>query len=164
MEGTRLCLDLYDARIALRNIAVCADTLSPQEFINVCADALGVDRHQYAGECDPNRSIYELRGALRQREAEVAALVTAVKLSPYLTLRCEHPDDDDCDCPCCKAADAIERVSTASGAERAAEHDARVRRAALEAGAAELERAFGEAETLNLLHGAARLRAMANEI
>jgi len=45
---------------ALRHISATADTLSPQEFINVCADALGVDRHQYAGECDPNLSIYEL--------------------------------------------------------------------------------------------------------
>ena len=45
---------------ALRHISHFADTLSPQEVINVCAGALGVDRHDYAGECDPNRSLVEL--------------------------------------------------------------------------------------------------------
>ena len=49
---------------ALRHISHFADTLSPQEVINVCADALGVDRHEYAGECHPDRSLVEMRGLL----------------------------------------------------------------------------------------------------
>ena len=44
---------------ALRHISATADTLSPQEFINVCAGAIGVDRHEYAGECHPNKSLVE---------------------------------------------------------------------------------------------------------
>jgi hypothetical protein len=51
-------------RAAMRHIAATADTLSPQEFINICAGALGVDRHEYGGECAPNRSLVEMRSLL----------------------------------------------------------------------------------------------------
>ena len=53
--------DLKRAREALRHISATADTLSPQEFINVCADGIGADRHEYAGECQPNTSLTDLR-------------------------------------------------------------------------------------------------------
>jgi len=68
-----------EARHHLREIARVADTLSPQEFINHTAAGLGIDRHEYSGTADPNRSIIELmqeRDALRR---EVAMLREALE-------------------------------------------------------------------------------------
>ena len=60
---------MKDMEYGLRHIMRTADTLSPQEFINVCANALGVRPiPKYAGECAPNTSIYELRGMLQRAE------------------------------------------------------------------------------------------------
>jgi len=59
---------------ALRHISLTADTLSPQEFINNCASALGVDRHEYAGACDPNMSIVELGHRVERRDARILVL------------------------------------------------------------------------------------------
>ena len=78
LETKDLALDLRDARRVLRQLAATADTISPQEVINVVADALGMDRHQYAGECDPNRSLmdWEIRAKAaspeRVREQAIA--------------------------------------------------------------------------------------------
>jgi len=59
---------------ALKHIAATADTLSPQEFINVVADALGVGRHEYAGACDPQQSIVELTSAVKRTESDAKDL------------------------------------------------------------------------------------------
>lgn len=73
---------LERAHNALRHIAHSADTLSPQEFINVCANGLGVDRHEYAGQCDPNRSLVEFHLAARYASAgSLEELPTGVKLA-----------------------------------------------------------------------------------
>lgn len=50
---------------ALRHLAGVFDTLSPQEVINVCADALGWERWNYSGQVDPDLSLVQLTSRLR---------------------------------------------------------------------------------------------------
>jgi hypothetical protein len=45
---------------ALRHLSANGDTLTPQELVNVCADALLVDRHEYTDTRNANKSIIEL--------------------------------------------------------------------------------------------------------
>lgn len=67
-----------EAKRGLQHLASMADTLSPQEVINVCADALGVPRWVYAGPLDPNRSLIEsAAGEKRAFNAGVEAMVSA---------------------------------------------------------------------------------------
>lgn len=58
------------AEDALCHILHSADTLSPQEFINVCANGLGVARHEYVGECNPNKSLVEWHIAERATSSQ----------------------------------------------------------------------------------------------
>lgn len=57
------------AQEALRHMALCGDTLSPQEMLDNAATGLGAEPWKYGGECDPNKSIVTLAGeiALEQR-------------------------------------------------------------------------------------------------
>lgn len=61
-----------EARYHLREVARVGDTLSPQELINHAAAGCGVDRHEYSGECDPNRSMVELRSEVERLRSETA--------------------------------------------------------------------------------------------
>lgn len=66
LELTGLIDDLLRARDRLRHIGRSCDTLSPQEFLNSCGDGLGeMPPATYAGECDPDRSLYELTKGIR---------------------------------------------------------------------------------------------------
>ena len=97
LETKDLALDLRDARRVLRQLAATADTISPQEVINVVADALGMDRHQYAGECDPNRSLMDweirARAASPERVREQAIAEAAIELADAVLI-----EQDDCNC------------------------------------------------------------------
>lgn len=69
-----LRLALATAHEHLREIARVADTLSPQEFINHAASGGAVERHEYSGAMDPNRSIVELTRQVADLQARCERL------------------------------------------------------------------------------------------
>jgi hypothetical protein len=100
--------------------------------------------------------LHEARGPLL---AQISALVQSLQdcLDFIYSVGADSPSHPHKDAATliCEAGPAMRDSILA-----AREHDEAIERAALEAAATELEKAFDECTTLSLLHGAARLRAL----
>lgn len=59
---------------ALRFLSGVFDTLSPQEVINLAAEGLGADRHEYAGQVRPDKSLVEVEAELSAARARCAEM------------------------------------------------------------------------------------------